>query len=90
MEVEEIVRIKMSSPALIIPERIEEVPALEGSVLVPLVHKEIAGSTEDLRIVKHSLVVQEGLDVNTINDPADVQLQPEETSEACLIMREGD
>ncbi|KAJ8632668.1 hypothetical protein MRB53_026004 [Persea americana] len=80
----------MSSPALVIPERIEEAPALEGSVPVPLVHKEIAGSTEDLRIVKHSLVVQEGLDVNTINDPADVQLQPEETSEACLIMWEGD
>ncbi|KAJ8632673.1 hypothetical protein MRB53_026009 [Persea americana] len=66
----------MSSPALIIPERIEEVPALEGSVLVPLVHKEIAGSTEDLRIVEHPLVVQEGLDLPSTG-PSDTPVQVE-------------
>ena len=90
MEVEEIVRIEMSPSALVIPECIEEAPSLEGSIPVPLVHKKIAGSTEDLRIVEHPLVVQEGLDLNTINDPVNVQLQPEETFEAHLIMQEGD
>lgn len=57
MEVEEIVRLEMSTPAPVIPERIEEVPALEGFVPIPLVHKETLGSMEDLQIVEHPPVV---------------------------------
>ena len=80
----------MSSSTPVIPECIEEVPILEGFVPVPLVHTEATGSIEDIQIVEYPPFVQKGLDVNIINDPENVHLQHEETSEARLIVQDGD
>ncbi|KAJ8644415.1 hypothetical protein MRB53_006163 [Persea americana] len=63
MKVEEIVNLEVPSSALVDSEHAKEVPVLEVSMPIPLVHEEIAGSTEDLQIVEHPIVVQEGLDV---------------------------
>ena len=45
---------------------------------------------QKIQIIEHPTVVQGGLDANTINDPADIQLQLEEPSGAHLIVQEGD
>ena len=62
----------------------------EESILIPLVHTKIAGNTKDIQVVEHPTIVQKGLDVNTINDPVDVQSQPKEFPEASLLVQEGD
>ena len=72
MEVEGTISLASPSPTPIIPEFIEEAYVPEESVSVPLVHTETTGSTEDIQIVEHPTVVQEGLDANTINDLANV------------------
>ncbi|KAJ8615072.1 hypothetical protein MRB53_034444 [Persea americana] len=90
MGVEETVSLAVSSPTPIISDSVEEASVPEEFLLVPLVHTEAVGNTEDIQIVKHPPAVHEGLHVNTINDPTNVQLQPEETSEARLIVHEGD
>ena len=50
-------------------------PVPKESVPVPLVCTETSGSIEDVEVVEHPTIVQEGSDVDTINDPANVQLQ---------------
>ena len=64
----------VSFPTPIIPAHVKEVPVPEKSVPVPLVRTKIAGSTEEIQVVEHPTIVQKGLNVNTINDPVDVQL----------------
>lgn len=74
MGVEETNSLVMSSPTLVTPKYIEEVPVLEESIPIPIVHTEIAGGTKDIQVVEHPPIVQQGLDPNAINDPTDVQL----------------
>ena len=47
----------VSSQAPVISVHIEEVPILEESVPVPLIHTEIAGNTEDIQVVEHPPIV---------------------------------
>ena len=87
---EEIDSLIVPSPTPVILVHIEEVPIPRESIPVPPVHTEIAGNTEDIQVVEHPPIVQEGFDVNAINNPADVQLQREESSGAHSLMQEGD
>lgn len=88
MEVEEAVNLEMPSSAPIGSEHAKEVPVLEESIPIPLVHEEIVGSTKHLQKIEHPHVVQEGLDV--INVPTDVPLRSEEILDAYLPVQEED
>ena len=70
--VEGTVSLVMPSPTPVTSGHIEEVPVLEEHVHVPLVHTEAMGSAGNVEVVEHSPTIQEGLDVNSINDPANV------------------
>lgn len=80
----------MSFRTPVVSGHIEEVLVPKESIPIPFAHTETAGSIEDVGMVEHPPIVLERSDVYTINDSANVQLQPEETSEARLTVQEGD
>lgn len=89
-EVEDTIRIEVSSPAPTVLEHAEEALTLEESVPIPHVHEEVMESTEFEEVEEYPLVVQEGSNVNTVNVSANVHSQPEEIYGAHLIVQEGD
>ena len=63
---EEINSLVVSSPTPVVLEHIEEVPVPKESIPIPLVHIETAGSIEDVEMVEHPPIVQEGSNVDTM------------------------